>query len=249
MILRVAALFWLLVLAAGCGSESRGPMKGLVAGEEGRVTRITDGDTLALSTGLSVRLANIEAPSGGYRERPEMPGHTASKRALETLALGRTVRLYYPGMTRDRYDRALAHVVVIDTGGPPVWLNMEMVKAGQAWGRFYADTDAGYDAILAAERPAREAGLGLWSLPRYRAGKAASEVEARSFVFLAGVFERSKEASGTPCRLTLTDAALPVVSDRVPSINCDTPRKMTVRGWYNGDVLFVSHPGHMEVRG
>lgn len=60
---------------------------------------------------------------------PDMqPGE--STRVLEDLALGRRVQLFYPGITRDRYDRALAHVVTTDGKGPKLWLNIAMVVRG-----------------------------------------------------------------------------------------------------------------------
>ena len=49
------------ITLAACGSS--GPLAGLQPGEEARVVRILDGDTLALSTGLVVKLASLEAPS------------------------------------------------------------------------------------------------------------------------------------------------------------------------------------------
>ncbi len=47
------------MLAAGCSAEGD-----LNAGEQGRISRITDGDVLGLDTGLRVRLTEIEARAG-----------------------------------------------------------------------------------------------------------------------------------------------------------------------------------------
>jgi endonuclease YncB( thermonuclease family) len=59
---------------------------------------------------------------------------------LEDMALGREVQLFYAGLTRDRYDRTLAHVMTTDALGPDLWLNREMVARGGARVRVYPDT-------------------------------------------------------------------------------------------------------------
>lgn len=94
--------------------------------------RVFDGDALSLDTGRSVRLIGIEAPAAPYRNREGEPGYETSKRVLEDMELGREVELRFAGLTRDRYDRALAHVVTTDALGPRLWLNSEMVKKGGA---------------------------------------------------------------------------------------------------------------------
>ena len=58
-----------LVCLAACGKA--GPLDTLQPGEQGRVVRILDGDTLALNTGLVVKLASLEAPSFGRGDRED----------------------------------------------------------------------------------------------------------------------------------------------------------------------------------
>jgi endonuclease YncB( thermonuclease family) len=52
--------FVLAGLAAACSQQGD-----LSAGEQGRVARVLDGDSLALDTGLRVRLVEVEAPAPG----------------------------------------------------------------------------------------------------------------------------------------------------------------------------------------
>ncbi len=66
--------------------------------------------------------------------------------------MGREVRLYYPGLTRDRYDRALAHVETTDAKGPDFWVNEEMLRRGGARLRIYPDTSAGSEALVEKAR-------------------------------------------------------------------------------------------------
>ena len=128
-----------LLLVTACGRS--GPFSDMQQGERGRVVRIIDGDALVLDTGQSVRLVGLEAPAMNWREKDPEPYAEASSRMLDDLVMGRAVRLYYPGMTRDRYDRALAHVETADAKGPHYWLNAEMLRRGGARLRIYPDTD------------------------------------------------------------------------------------------------------------
>ncbi|NBC21041.1 MAG: nuclease, partial [Alphaproteobacteria bacterium] len=166
--LKLIILFFMLIPA--CGRSS--PLEALVPGEHGRVVRIIDGDGLVLDTGQSVRLVGLAAPSPERRERPGEPFAENSSRMLEDMALGRRVRLYYAGLTRDRYDRALAHVVTQDALGPRLWLNREMALRGGARVRTWPDTALAAGALIEAERRAREAGRGLWALDTYQVRKA-----------------------------------------------------------------------------
>ena len=56
-------------VAGGCAGESD-----LAEGEAGRIARVLDADSLALDTGLRVRLAEVEAPAAGYGDRVGEPG-------------------------------------------------------------------------------------------------------------------------------------------------------------------------------
>ena len=51
---------------------------------------------------------------------------------LKAAALGRQARLWYGGLSRDDYERALAHVIARDEAGAEVWLNGLVVRQGAA---------------------------------------------------------------------------------------------------------------------
>lgn len=120
------------------------------------VARVIDGDTLDLSDGRRVRLAQVDAP-----ERNECFGSQSTATLVE-LANGKSVELRRPpnGPEKDRYGRTLADVSV---GGKSV--NEALVRAGAAeWGDEYAREDADLASRLrAAEEEARSASRGLWS--------------------------------------------------------------------------------------
>ena len=194
---------------ASCGKPD--PLAAFTPGEEGRVVRVIDGDALVLDTGLSVRLIGIEAPSPAYKDREEQVWSTESRRSLEDMALGRRVRLGYAGLTRDRYDRALAHVMTTDDLGAPLWLNLEQVMRGAARVRIYPDTALGSEALLAAETVARDTRLGLWAKRDYAVLNAGDLPENLSrFEIIEGVLGEMQgtREQGAACEIALSGSAL-----------------------------------------
>ena len=249
-----------LLLLGACGASA--PFDGLEPGETGRVVRIVDGDTLVLETGLTVRLVGIEAPDRGRRGAPGAPWAEESARALEDAALGRRVRLHYPGLTRDRYDRALAHAVTVDRLGPAVWLNGAQLEAGAAWMRLYPDTSGGASHLAAREVEARAAARGLWRLATYRPADAAN-VPDPGWRILKGKLDApgipvpgAADAGGAgerrdtdplACSLSLDGGRVEI---RVPghaADACATPpgAPVEVRGYWRGSATLLAHALHL----
>lgn len=241
----------LFLTACSAGS----PLPDMQAGETGRVIKIIDGDALVLEGGQSVRLVSIEAPVLYPRDRPADAYAAESARALEDLALGRRVQLYYPGITRDRYDRALAHVVTIDGGGKPFWLNQEMVARGAAWVRLYPDTAArGHDLIM-VETAAREARLGLWATSRYAVQAAPKLPDAsQGFRFviaeLGPILPFEEETRFPPsCRRALIGASLKLDVRRDAQTVCGLAdgTHVFLRGYVRDGVIDLTYPRHIEI--
>lgn len=199
------------IIVAACSQPD--PLDGLAEGETGRVVRIIDGDALVLDTGLTVRLVGLEAPAPQRRNRIGQPYAEQSARLLEDLVMGRQVRLLYPGITRDRYDRALAYVRTEDQLGPDLWLNREMLRQGGARARFYPDTSALGELLLQDEAEARENRRGLWALTDYAILAARDiPVDARGFYIISGVPDQTRPPDNSlrdlRCVRTLKGAAL-----------------------------------------
>jgi endonuclease YncB( thermonuclease family) len=81
--------------AGGGGCSQQGDLS---AGEQGRVARVLDGDSLALDTGLRVRLVEVEAPAPGYDGRVDEPWAMEAKAVLAAAAVGRQAQLWYGGL-------------------------------------------------------------------------------------------------------------------------------------------------------
>ncbi|PPE71393.1 thermonuclease family protein [Caldimonas thermodepolymerans] len=121
----------------------------------GRVTRVTDGDTLWLRVEgenrkpLKIRIEGIDAP-----EACQPWGREATE-ALKARVLGR--RLEAVLRARDSYQRWLG-TLWLDGEDVAAW----MVREGHAWSYRFRRDDGPYAAL---EREARQARRGLFSQP------------------------------------------------------------------------------------
>jgi len=97
-----------------------------------RVRSVTDGDTLLLGNGDSVRLVGVDTPENGEC------GSERASQLLSRLTLGEQVTLTAPVDDRDRYGRLLRYVDVgeMDTG-------IRLISSGLAIARY--DSRDGYD--------------------------------------------------------------------------------------------------------
>lgn len=245
------ALVAFVLLTAACGPS--GPLDDLERGEKGRVVRIVDGDALALNTGQSVRLIGIEAPALRPRGRGPDSWAVESSRALEDMTMGRQVQLYYSGLTRDRYDRALAHVVTIDQAGAKMWVNMELVRFGAGRVRLYPDTAAKGAALLAAEAEAREENLGLWSKADYKirpAGRLTSDYRGFTLVTatLGAKTEETEPSDRYVCkrRLIGADLILEIRPEAKKICDLETSEDLILRGWVSGGRMDLTLPLHVQ---
>lgn len=178
-------------LATACAAQGD-----LAEGERGRVARVIDGDSLALDTGLRVRLAEVEAPAAGHGGRPNEPGAAAARDLMQRASMGRAAQLWYGGLTRDRYDRAIAHVIARDETGGEVWLNGLAVRQGAARVRTYPDNARRARRLLALEQDARAAKRGLWAEPFWRVRGTDDLAGAPAFAIVEGVVSRLGARAG-----------------------------------------------------
>ena len=113
----------------------------------GKVTRVSDGDTVWVSTGHGrhkVRLNRIDAPESDQPYGKESAAH------LKSLIGGKQVRVEYEKL--DQYGRILGIIFLGETD-----INLQMVKNGCAWHYKHFDKTPAY---AEAERAARDAKRG-----------------------------------------------------------------------------------------
>ena len=130
-----------------------GPVGHAATTYTGKVISIADGDTLRIlyrDGQLKIRLAEIDTP-----ERKQ-PWGTRARQVLSDKVFGRVVDVVE--IDRDRYGRIVGRIY---RDGKDI--NREMVAEGHAWVYLKYMRD---EKLLADEAAAKDAGLGLWSLPQ-----------------------------------------------------------------------------------
>ncbi len=126
--------------------------------EQGKVVKVVDGDTIEVEINGSlfkVRYIGIDAPESTIQI--EYFGEEAAAHN-QALVDGREVTLIKDVSETDRYHRLLRYVMVGE-----VFVNYELVRGGYANALRYPPDVACADVFRAAERQAREEGLGLWA--------------------------------------------------------------------------------------
>ena len=259
-----ALLFGLLIAAPALAVELP---DGLQAGADAIVASVVDGDTVVLKSPIDgaaqVRLVGLQAPKLplGRKNFPVWPLAPQSKQALEDIALGRQVRLFFGGAKKDRHGRLLAHLKT--RGG--VWVQGEMLTRGMARVYSFADNRAVVGDMLALELEAREARRGLWRHPFY-AVRDAADVPAMARLF--GTFQvirgRVLDAKRIKSRVYLNfgdnwrdDFTITIKTRaRRMFVKAGTEllslqgKTVRVRGWlkkFNGPMIEASHPEQIEV--
>ncbi|WP_248738598.1 thermonuclease family protein [Pseudomonas sp. MWU12-2029] len=145
------------------------------------VQRVVDGDTVRLSDGRSVRLIGLNTPELGKQGRSDEPFAVAARKRLETLVAdsGGRVGLRLGAQEKDHYGRTLAHLYSVSGAS----LEAQMLADGLGFQVAVAPNVDLVDCQQAAERSARQAGLGLWKRSPVL---KAEQIERSGFAIVSG---------------------------------------------------------------
>lgn len=125
---------------------------------EARVTRVVDGDTIALGR-ERVRLIGVDTPETKRPGTPVQCFGPAASAFTARLLTGRRVRLEYDVERRDRYGRLLAYV---RRAGDGRFVNAALVARGYARTLPIAPNVRWAERFAALARQARARRRGLW---------------------------------------------------------------------------------------
>ena len=220
------------MLVAGLAAVAGGcqPPPDLAVGETGRIVRAPDGDLVVLDGGLRVRLSEIEAPALGGNSQPFA---AEARSLLVKAAMGRPARLYYGGLSRDRYERAIAHVIVQPAAGGDLWLNGYMARQGGGRVRSWPDNARRVRQLYALEDEARRERRGLWALDAYRVRALDDLAGADGFAVIEGPLSAIGEAAER-ATVRLTPSGLEIHTDgalgRPSGLSLSPGRLVRVRG-------------------
>jgi endonuclease YncB( thermonuclease family) len=146
-----------------------------------QVQRVVDGDTLRLSDGRSVRMIGLNAPETGKKGQSAQPFAEAAKRRLQTLVddSGGQVSLRVGEQATDHYGRTLANVY----GRNGANLEAQLLAEGLGYLVAVSPNVALVDCQQAAEKTARQAGLGVW---RNSPVQSPDQVRTGGFAVVSG---------------------------------------------------------------
>lgn len=155
------------------------------------VQRVVDGDTLRLSDGRSVRMIGLNTPELGKQGRSDEPFAVAARKRLEALvaASGGRVGVLLGKESKDHYGRTLAHVY----GAEGANLEAQMLAEGLGFQVAVAPNVDLVTCQQAAERSARQAGLGVW---RQSPVLKAEQINTSGFAVVSGRVSRVQRNRG-----------------------------------------------------
>lgn len=264
MLRRLIVLLFLYVApVAGAAADIVRLPQGLKPGGSAVAVEVVDGDTLVLDDGRQVRLVGLQAPKLplGRPGFPTWPLATESKAALERLALGRRLNLYYGGREVDRHRRLLAHLEDAETGQ---WIQGALLAQGMARVYTFKDNRSAVPDMLALERAARTGRQGIWGL-RYYAVRTPESVgrDIGSFQIVEGVVHAVAQRKSTifvnfaadwrtDFTIVLRSADAKTFAGAGLSLPDLAGKRIRVRGWvksWNGPAIEATHPEQIETAG
>lgn len=133
------------------------------SGRRGRVSHITDGDTLRATFGGEEEIVRIYSVNTPELNPTECYGIEATALLAELAPIGSIVWFERGETVLDRYGRSLYWVWI--EAEPGMWqlLQDAIVAAGAGEVRIYPPDDRYADWLMLRESQARAAGLGMWS--------------------------------------------------------------------------------------
>jgi micrococcal nuclease len=159
-----AALLLLAHVASAAAADAANQTCTLLPGPVRTVVRVIDSETVLLDDNQQVRLIGALAPrSPDLRSDSQpWPPEDNAKAVLRDLVLGKTVELAFANRRADRYGRLLAHMF-LEHNGERAWVQGQLLSGGNARAYSLPGGTPCLREMLAHERLARDAHLGLWA--------------------------------------------------------------------------------------
>ena len=223
--------------------------------EQAIATWVFDGDTIEIDHSAHVRFIGINAPEIGKDGKADEPYAQAARKRLQQLLHehGNRVALRLGREKHDRYQRLLAHLYFDDGTS----IQEQLLREGLATTLEIPPNVSDADCYVAAEREARNAGRGVWSLPAYQPQNTTDlKPSAGGYHIVRGIVVRIGH-SRKSIWLNLTgNVALRIARSDLryfPGYDWDNlgGKTVIVRGWIRsqrGDLqMRVRHPAALEI--
>jgi endonuclease YncB( thermonuclease family) len=258
-----AALAWTLCAPARAAPDATSSAScALEPGPTRTVTRIIDGETVALDDGREVRLIGALAPraSDANADPGAWPLEEAAKTSLADVTLGKRVELAFGPTREDRYGRHLAHLFISENGRR-IWVQGEMLQLGLARAYALPGVDACLGALIANESIGRTVEAGIWTSRIYQPQNAD-----KTFALLAlrGAFQivrgrvaslsKTKSAAylnfGDDWKTDFTVRIPQRLFTAQPQLAALEGQLIEVRGWIerrNGPMITITHAAALTI--
>ncbi len=238
----------------------------LELGREVNVARVIDSETIELEDGETVRLIGALAPHApGWWKGPE-PWQPAvrAKQALTRLVSGRAVHLAFSGRERDRHNRLLAHLFLVDEL-EMIWVQGRLVEEGHARAYSLPGSRACIRALQRREARARAARSGLWGRSWYAPVGATETARLSKRRYDFQIVEGRVVSLGVTRNWTFLNFGGDYKSDFTVAVRAGDRKgfkgsdvaleelegkRVRVRGWierWNGPAIKATHPEQIEL--
>ncbi len=147
---------------------------------EWKVEGVTDGDTIVLNDGETVRYVGIDTPE------KSQPYFDEAKEFNRSMVEAKEITLEFDQEKRDDYLRLLAYVWVATdpaTGGESLLVNAELIKRGLARVYSHRPNLKYRDHFVSLQKQAREKRIGIWSIPVSKEEYYVASKRSKGFVF------------------------------------------------------------------
>ena len=216
------------------------------------VEKVFDGDTILLNNGQKVRFLGVNTPEVAGRNKNAEAGGEAAKAWLKQRLEHKKVSLEGDVEKQDKYQRILAYVFSEDKQH----INLELVRQGLAAVNIYPPNLKYVEALLAAQRGAEQAGLGIWGRAEYRPQpfQALNVDNYKGWKRITGrVIALKKTAKYS--YLQFSDWVSLRIDNKnlnlFPQLHSYVGKSIEVRGWVNKSkdrfAVQVRHPGELKI--
>ena len=218
------------------------------------VSYVYDGDTVKLSDGRKLRFIGINSPEIDHDGGASEPFSQAARKRVQQLLGGGQIRFRYDQERHDRYGRLLGHPYLVDGRS----LNVLLLQEGLATTLVVPPNTWNQQCYRAVEQQAREKGVGIWSLPRYRA-MSPGELRRgeKGYRLVGGVLEQVAESRNSVWLEMEGRMALRIARKDLPyfadwDFESLVGRRLLARGWphfHKGKWrMTLRHPAALEIR-
>lgn len=217
-----------------------------------KVASVIDGDTIILENGEHIRLLGINTPEiESYHRQAEAGGQEAKKWLAERLQ-DKQIYLEYDVEKRDKYNRSLAHIFLVDGEH----LNTSLLETGLASLSLIPPNLRYAQQMTAAQQYAEAEGLGIWSMKEYqRQSITAISKKTKGWQRFQGE-PKSVKRSRKYARLIFSDKVdvrIPLTNLYLfPELESYVGKRLEVRGWASRKKahysILIRHPTALLVQ-